>query len=321
MTELSACQRVCDGYAPEEEAELARILRAEARSDDPQQVEKAMEALEMMRTRIAAEFPLVTPELMEETRGSVGYSLFALKTKPDTVIKVLLREARLLNTASLIALSTFYRYWVDGYEKRDPRILECFEELAAEDWRPVQELLGEILMKAAESEVDRKRAIEMLESAATSKSLLLLADDAFVLGDDEKLEAYLRAATRAGNDPQAHYNLGVLLQKQVHYAEAIQSFKQALQIDDKYHEARLELGRMHIEGWGTRKDPRLGAAMMKRVVEESDNELLAGIAHANLGFLYRSGNGVEKSAEKSMYHLKLAAEAGVAAAKDLLADR
>lgn len=108
-------------------------------------------------------------------------------------------------------------------------------------------------------------------------------------------QAALTAAA-AHDLPQAHYNLGVLAAEHQRFVEAVERFEHTLELDPCYHAARIELARMHAEGWGVVSNPQVAVAMFRRVVEEapaSDRD--GALAETNLALMHLYGLGVERS--------------------------
>ena len=101
------------------------------------------------------------------------------------------------------------------------------------------------------------------------------------------------------------------------FGEAIAYFERTLRLDSDYHEARLELARMYLEGWGVESDLTKGFELMRTVAERADEEVRS-IAKANLGMFYLNGRGVETEKERGIESLRQAlAEGSPYAAKIL----
>ena len=311
----SVQQRIERGYGKDEESELARRLRLVVLSNSLEHSLQAMMLLQDLRRGIWNEYADLRPEGTNTIDESVGVALSRAGRK-DEALDVLIREAQMLSMPAELMLNIIYTYNVEGYRQRDPRILNLYEVLAKEGQPRAKMRLGELLLKGNGAPFDRRRALRLLEDAGFGDAYMVLANDAYERQDDERFEVYLRKAAEE-KMPIALYNLGVLKQRYGEYGEAVSFFEQTLALDDDYHPARLELGRMYIEGWGVEQNPKKAVAMMKRVARDAEGEL-AAIAEYNLGNCYLRGFGVEKSETKALDHIKRSAAAGLPQAKVFL---
>ena len=117
--------------------------------------------------------------------------------------------------------------------------------------------------------------------------------------------------------PDGYYNLGVYAQTDKDYSSAIDYFQKTLALDNEHYPAMLELARMHIEGWGMKKDIPKGVAIMKKVANNASGRVKA-IAETNLGYFYLHGLGVPESKDRARAYLQNAAKAGIDAAESML---
>lgn len=311
------------GYSAQDEPELARNLRRlalKAAADKTElHYEPVYEAIVAMQQNLVAEYGVPEREYFENER-SVGLALFRRQAPPGLVLEVLLREARMLSPAAQAFLNSMYVYPLEGFERNDPRILGLFEELATEGWPAATYDLAGILYNGYGVPSDRGRALALMERADSVDAHLFLANHEIEAGDFDAAEAWLKKAAER-DSAAAWYNLGVLDHNRGRHESAVACFKRSLELDPEHYAAMLELARMHIAGWGTERNPAAGAALMARVAAEADEtDWVWALAHANMGFLYMEGNGVEQSRDKAIEHLKKAAAAGVAEARDALLD-
>jgi TPR repeat protein len=303
--------------ALEDRGEAARLLRSVAVNKEGD-AEAALEALMLlgdMRAAIRGEYPEISNAAIEQAHHSTGLAL--LKAGYDVIAReVLIREAFLLSSPALLMLRTLYFGPPEAVQDHDPNVLKLFEQLAAEGVPRAQEIYGEICLAGAGIEKDEAKGISLLEASGTGEASMELARFYFDR-DSEKAVKHLEKAA-ALNIPQACYNLGVFAQSQKTYDMALEFFNKALKLDPDYHEARLELGRMFMEGWGVEKDEGQGFCLIKQVCEEAAPGRLKAVAETNLGVFYLNGTGVEKDLEKARFYLQKAADAGIEKARELL---
>jgi len=305
----SAIARVQAGYKTDEEAVIAKDLRTVVVVGDPKQKFRAMSTLITMHQNLWKEFPNISYEQINVFPGCAGHCLDKQGWPADKALDVTLREARLLSTTADINLDTSYRYNTPWRQRYNPRIIQFYIQLAIEGESRAQYKLGEFLLEGVGVPVDRQLGLTLLEISGNDEAYFEIAMDAYKHGDIEKAKVWLLKAASDKNS-EAIYNLGVIAQQEKRYDEAVKYFQRTLQIDDKHHDARTELGRMYANGWGVAKNPKLAAEMMMRVAKEADGKS-AAVAETNLGFFYLEGAGVEKSKEKALYYLKKASAAGI----------
>lgn len=278
-----------------------------------------MNALLKIREYIRLEFPFVTNEEYKTAEYSVGVAFLDKKINDlDKTIDVLIREANCLSASAQIQLKIMYGYSVKGTPEYTKKILNFFKTTAQEGLPRSQFDYGQILLKGHGVQKDIRNGLKYLEASGIDEAQLELANYYFKQNDEINFEKYIRLAADQGNF-NGIYNLAILEQGRKHYKKAIDLFKkipQSQQTD--YWNAKLELGRMHIEGWGFAKNEKKGFKLIQEVSKKAEAEETRAIAYLNLGIFYQKGIAVQKSISEAKECFKKAQKLGYEEAKTYL---
>lgn len=231
-------------------------------------------------SKIRAEFPNISDQEYKEAHSSVGIALLWKGTSEDKFITILLREANLLCRAAQHMLEQLYWYPTEGLTRYDPRIVNFFKEKAEEGSLREKYQYGKILLQGRGVESNEEMGSKLMEQSKFADAYMDLAIH-YYEKNAVKFEHYLRLAATS-NHPQGLYNLGILEQSKKHYAEAIKLFQKTLDVEPTYYEATFELGRMHVEGWGTQKNIQKGIDLFTTVVNLSEDKELKNLALKNI---------------------------------------
>jgi tetratricopeptide (TPR) repeat protein len=142
--------------------------------------------------------------------------------------------------------------------------------------------LGIILAKTGEPDAEHfLRAATTLKATANvdeghARAWLSLAHVLENSKPDEAIAAYKQAAALEPKDPEPHLAAGALLEKQDHFADAIQEFQQVLVIDPASADALTGLANIYMRG---RRFPE-AEAMLRKLVALNSND---AAAHLQLG--------------------------------------
>jgi TPR repeat protein len=277
------------------EKEAAPLLRRIAFTidDQPKQGFQAWLLLDEIHKRIRDEFLSLTGQKIDALAGSAVGSALIKQGKKDLGVDMLIREAWLLRSPAQLHLELLYTYHVEGFQRHDTRILKFYEETSAEGIPRSQFFMGKILLNGWGVPRDKDRAIELLRAFGLGKAFMELATYYLGEGDLVETEKYLEQAGTEGI-PKAHYNLGVLAQERGDYSKAISRFEKTLEIDSEYVEARLELARMYVEGWGVERNEKFGFEMMKQVADTASGRA-AAVAQMNVSNFYLNGIGTDRN--------------------------
>ena len=71
----------------------------------------------------------------------------------------------------------------------------------------------------------------------------------------------------------------------------------------------MNLGQIHIEGWGTEVDLERGFAYYKQAADEAEGDIAASAQYL-ISYYYYSGSGIEKSEEQALVYLRRSADNG-----------
>lgn len=321
-------ENYCAGK-PDKVKEQALAEKLIAYSFDPKlrqdEVLGSMILAHKMREKIRQDFPNISTKEIENNQSSVGAAIYfnrINKEQTEEGINVLIREARLMSAAAQIALNIIYLYPVRdqnpvyNHEPYDPRILEYVTQTARLGMKSSQRFLGSYYLQGSGVIANEKDGITWLEKSGLGEAYLELATYYINRGDSVRAKKYWQMAADK-NLPEGFYNLGILEQEKKSYKDAVRYFEQALELNENYHEANLELARMYIEGWGVPKNVEKGFRIMEMVSNQSQGKTRA-IAEANLGIFYLNGIGTKKSISKAKVYLTKAMEGGVQEAKSML---
>ncbi|HQS84926.1 MAG: hypothetical protein B7Y25_06740 [Alphaproteobacteria bacterium 16-39-46] len=242
-----------------------------------------------IRDHILKEFPNISPKEYEDAHSSVGVALSRKKAPADVIVKILLREARLLSGSAGIMLTVLYFYPTEGYKHYDPEILAFFKEQAEEGCPRWEYEYGKILLHGIGTAQDKIEGLKFLEKSTFEESPMELAIYYYDENDFQKFEYYLRKAADQDH-PQAFYNLGVLEQNKKNYGESVNLFLKTLELDPEYYEAMLELARMYAEGRGVEVNRTKALDLMKTVVTKSSDEALRNLAQKNIEIIEANEN-------------------------------
>ena len=284
--------------------------------DDETSILSAYLLLGRLREKYWEDYPEVSPDEINDAQGSVGVALFRQKgADKERVMNALVRDAYCLCSSAQIMLNILYEFPVEGYKSRDSRILGFYQRTAKEGLKPSQEFYGKILLQGLGVKADRSKGVKLLEAAGSAEAWLILAGDSIGRNERESAKRYCRKAAELG-DANGFYNLGVFAQEEQDYATAVSHFEQTLRLDTDCHEARLELARMYLEGWGVPVDLQKGIGIMHQV-SVGENKDVAAVAHVNLGVFYATGRGVEQSDTMANQHFHTAKKLGFVAADQI----
>ena len=109
------------------EKEAAPLLRKIAIGEHPKQAFQAFLLLGEIQKRLRDEFPSLTRQIIDASKGSVGRAL-AKQGKEGLAVDVLIREAWLLHATAQIYLALLYTYHVEGFQRHDARILKFYTQ-------------------------------------------------------------------------------------------------------------------------------------------------------------------------------------------------
>lgn len=271
---------------------------------------------------IPKQFPNVSQKDIEEKHNSVGAAIFFSaankqdKEKLKLGVDVLIREARLMSAAAQMALNIIYLYKIEGHPAYNSKILEHINHTAELGMKRSQYFLGTYYYYGNGVPQDKERGINLLKKSELGDADLLIAGYYLENGDKNQAKKYWGRAEKSGL-AEGPYNLGICAQEEKSYEKAVDYFKRAIELDEKYHEAHLELARMYIEGWGVEKNERIGFEMMEKYSKKASGKT-RGIINANLGLLYLHGRGTNQSNTKAKEYFQRAVEDGCEEAHQLL---
>lgn len=249
---------------------------------------------------IRQQHPLITDAEYEEARYSVGVAL--VFKGHESAVDVLIREAKALSTSAGLMLEQLYQYSV----KHDPRILNFFKEMAQEGLHRGQFNYGRILLNGWGVKEDIPEGLKHLDRAAHGNIVEACLELAGYYLEQENMvecEKYLRLGADL-ESPQATYNLAIFEQNRGNYEKTIVLLGKVLELDPCYDNARFELARMYVEGWGVTKDAAKGFALIKQIAEESEDVEIRSLAYLNLSILSEKGIGTQQSQDKAEEYLK-----------------
>lgn len=268
---------------------------------------------------IRKQFKFVTDAEYQVAGYSVGKVLFN-KNKIDQAVDVLIREAKCFNVAALIFLKIIYQFPVEGVQQYDPKIFQFFQLTAKEGSARSMFDYGQILLYGWGTKKDIKEGLNYLQKAGMARldeANLQLAAYYFEQKDTANCEKYLKLAAEQGN-ARAMYNLAIFKQQKGEFKEAFDLLNRVLVLEPDYYSARLELGRLYVEGWGVAKDVKKGFNLINEVAQKAQEKYVKAIAYMNLGIFYENGIGTQKSASKAKQNFKLAEELGFKDAEEHL---
>ncbi len=268
-----------------------------------------MMAFQEINANIRRQFSEISDEECKEAHNSIGVILNT-KGKTELALTTLIREAKCLVTSAQIMLKIIYRYPSD-YRIYDMRILECFKEMALEGLHRSQFDYGQSLLNGWGVEPNIKEGLYYLELAAEYLSEANMEIASYYLQHNNEISAekYLRKAADQ-DSAQGTYNLAIFEQRRKNYHKAVALLTKTLALDPEYHNAKLELGRMYIDGWGVDKDQKKGFELIKEVAEKTQDLETKAIAYMNLGIFYQRGIGVKKSVRRARRYFEKAQALG-----------
>jgi tetratricopeptide (TPR) repeat protein len=91
---------------------------------------------------------------------------------------------------------------------------------------------------------------------------------------DEALAAAMLAVQHAPENPDSHFTLGLIWQRQGRFSEAEQSFQRALAVNPRYRDVYLALGELYADGL---KDIPKSVEAYRRYVETGGTDPRARI--------------------------------------------
>jgi tetratricopeptide (TPR) repeat protein len=225
--------------------------------------------------------------LASEVRNSLGVSRAGRRELEE--------QAFLPSSSSIVAL----RHYNEGLALlRAGNNLEAVTQLEAsveEDpsfalaHSKLAQAYGRLGRSEKASEASR-RAVELADGLPDAERYLILAQHAALSGDDEAgIDAYSNLLRMHPNDPDLHYELGVLYEAQGDFDQAREELGVALQADPRNVTAQLALGRVLIKS-GNAQDAlaplnqALSLAIQADNAEAKANTLQAlGVAYKFLG--------------------------------------
>lgn len=313
QTLVRIMQEIDQGQLTREKEELySKHIRALFFQDEYQRINKAtlINMFIKMRENIRKELPSITDEEYQQSLCSAGVVLYRRKEEP-AAIDIMIRDAYCLSTSAQMMLKFIYE--IHPHFRGDVRILCLFKTLAQEGSPHGQFVYGQIILNGMGVEKNIEEGIKYLElasEACITDAHKELAFYYYEQGDEIKFEKYLRRAADEG-DVQSIYNLGITEQKRKNYKEAVNYFNKALEQDPNYYHAKLELGRMYIEGWGVPLYEEKGFNLIEEVAQKCDEQELKAIAYLNLGIFYQRGIATKKSLSKAKEYFKKAYDLGL----------
>jgi TPR repeat protein len=110
----------------------------------------------------------------------------------------------------------------------------------------------------------------------------------------------------SGERSNAYYLRGASFLAQNMPVSARKDFNRAIEFTPNHAPSLLKLGRLHLEGLGIEKDPRLAFQLFEQAAQQEDHPA----ALHELGQAYLKGTGTEKNVLKAREYLTKAAESG-----------
>lgn len=244
--------------------------------------------------RIADEFPETRSPDDDKLTYSAGKALI-FAGRHEIGVRTLLREGYCLRTPAMITLNVLCLYGMTDdesgatiIERHDPRLVKYWEDMAALGMPRGQLVLGQILLDGTGETGNEERGIKLLESSGMGEALMILGARCYEQDDHVTAAKWWRKAAEEHNLAEAWHNLGVVAQEERRFEQAVTCIKKALAADRNYNPARVELGRMYIEGWGVDRNPKLALNLMKVVIRtETDDAGIRAMAEYNLGVATR----------------------------------
>ncbi len=226
-----------------------------------------------------------------------------------------IRMAKTLDHSAIIWLETVFSHNVEGTAPYIKDIFDYIGDMMDEGFPRAVYFSGKILLNGIRVPKNEASGIEMLEFAAQyiDEPLMELITYTYENNDEEAFQGYLAEGV-AREIPQAMYNHAVLQQQAGNYADAFTYFTRTIDADPGYIQAKLELARMYVEGWGTEKSPaniKKGVTLFKDLAKEDKPAKIRALALLNLSILSKKGIGMKQSDLQSKRYMNKAQKLGI----------
>jgi TPR repeat protein len=278
-------------------------------SGDSEYIFGAMMALQSLQEVAVQHYPSVDPEILTDMGSLPPGAILIEQGREEDGIDLLIRLAWLLDVESQLYLKLLYKYSIGGVPAFHPKVLEFYKDSAAEGMPHSNLFLAKIQYYGWGVERNRHDAISHAMAAGDlHEAKELLGDIYFEVDDVRAAEMYWQEAAELGSSEGA-YELGVLYRDRKEYKKAITWFEKTLDLNEDFFEAMMNLGQIHIEGWGTEVDLGRGFTYYKQAADEAEGEIAASAQYL-VGYYYYSGIGIEKSEEQALVYMRRSAENG-----------
>lgn len=286
-----------DGTLEEIEKRRGRGMRRDAIKGTPEEQLRAQCLLLEIADRIADQFPEVRKNDDNPVTYSAGRALVEAG-RYEVGLETLLREANCLRAPAMIVLETLYRYGISdedgkaGIQPHNNRILEYWQAMSALGISRAQLVLGQFYYEGVGVAADKRRGIVLMEESGMAEAKMVLAALFYQENEREKAAAWWSKAAEDDNDAVAWHNLAVLALEDKRFDKALVFCRNSLAADPKYNPARIDLGRMYLEGWGVKRNLHLAANLMRVVLRtEREDAKTRALAEYNLGIAMRKMRG------------------------------
>jgi len=201
-------------------------------------------------------------------------------------------SAMRLSTSSLAA----QRSYAEGIHlARQGNHLEALKKFQAATENDASFALGQARLAETyanlgyDSDAERiaRQALTLASELPSHERYMVVASASRVLNDDAKaIESYEELVKLAPADSELHFNLGKLYENSAQFEEAHQHYQQVLQLDPKYVEALLAIGRTEIKRGRPQDSLDYLNRALSLAIQFDHRESKATILHA-VGVAYR----------------------------------
>jgi len=234
------------------------------------------------------------PQRVVEDENAAFYTrggrLLMEDTSDEPDIELLLLEGYAIQLMAVTTLETLYFHGLGTQEgmERIPRFYEpirAFWEQFAEEGMPRGLwVMGKAYLQGLGVERDVEKGLKYLEASGLEEAWMAMAMHYHLAGKSVQARAWWRYAALETNNPEAWYSLGVEAIASGDYREARDALENALKLDPKFHEAKIELSRLYIEGWGVKPDYDKAEGHLREVLATGREHIaLHAYADVNLG--------------------------------------
>jgi len=212
-----------------------------------------------------------------------GFALMNLG-KFDKAIPALIIESYYLSMPAQIFLWQIYSWGLkDKIAKYDPRALKFYQELAEEGHPRIKYNLATIYAEGLGIEKNIDKAIELITSSELPEAIIYLGTIYLnELKDYPLAEKTFLSVLK--EDPQAAYYLGLTYRYQKKYKQSFKYFSMRNKEAPDEAETIVNLGQLHLEGWGTPMNCELG----KKLYHDAAERLNFDFAKKSLEYYYAS---------------------------------